>query len=101
MARKRRKHKVRSKRKAKTSAFVVNPLVFTNLKSDDLAILSTYIEIISNIIGLWSLYLARMEDEQTENANSEETPILPEGAVRSEARRKRHRKRKRKLKSRP
>ena len=61
----------------------------------------TYIEIISNVIGLWSLYLARIEDEQNDSANLEEVPILPEGAVRSEAGRKRHRKRKRKLKSRP
>lgn len=87
---------MRSARKAETSSLVVNPSEFTNLKSDDLAILSVYIEILSNIIGLWSLYLARMEDEQQEAGNQGEVPPLPAGAVRRVTERKRSKKKKRK-----
>ena len=96
MAHKRRKGKVSGKRKAKTSSVVVNPLEFTNLKSDDLAILSVYIEILGSIIGLWSLYLARLEDAESAGINPEEIPLLPFGAVRRVTERKRSKKKKRK-----
>lgn len=83
-----------NRKRASTSS--VNQLEFTNLKSDDLAILSVYIEIISSIVGLWSLYLARQEDEEEDekNAAAAEEPPIPFGAVRNQLRRRKKPKRK-------
>ena len=85
------------KKSAKTSS--ISELDALTLRADDLAILSAYIEIISNIVGLWSLYLAKIEDtisaqQDQEGEGAPDQATIPAGAVRSNHRRKKNKKRK-------
>ena len=57
-----------------------------NVSSDDLAILSVYVSILSSVIGLAALYLAKAE-KASESAQAEPTPVAggttPVGVLRN------------------
>ncbi|MGZ9583629.1 hypothetical protein [Paenibacillus marinisediminis] len=74
-----------------------------NITSDDLAILSVYVNILSSVIGLASLYLAKAEKAR-ENAQAEPTVVggvatAPVGVLRNKS--NVHKKKRKMKKSRP